>query len=414
VAGWIHPGPPFTKQEQCRDLVLSRRPLPRVGSRQQPLPLTEEEFRQLFTVPNAWGGSPSPAPASSSSPAPAPSPSNAPAPAPQAAASISVDDFRLLQRQLLEQRAEIEALKDGQGGDLDEVSSTYEVGFSSLSLLPGEGAGSWNDLSMMTTKDRKRLLREHTGTFESFPKDLEFKEVFGDYPAVKNLTVSFASFVKEDVRRALTFNKGTIQALLTVHSKLEELSSELLGVSMEDENDEGINDDATVNAKDAREKILLLLENVSGAARLALDAHAGLRLSVSNKVMQSIGAKHLTKAPNDKEKDDFISADVAEKIMERADLKESARIATTANYKGIFGTPSSTSRGNGGKSGRLSKGFNSPSPRSSGNQGRGGGGRSKGGKGGKGGGRGGGRGRGKGTGGSSDKTASSSGAAPTP
>jgi hypothetical protein len=47
-----------------------------------------------------------------------------------------VDDFRLLQRQLLEQRAEIEALKEGQGGDLDEVSSTYEVGFSSLSLLP--------------------------------------------------------------------------------------------------------------------------------------------------------------------------------------------------------------------------------------------------------------------------------------
>jgi hypothetical protein len=152
-----------------------------------------------------------------------------------------------------------------------------------------------------------------------------------------------------------------------------------------------------VNAIDARAKILLLIDNVSGATRLALDAHAGLRLSVSNKVMQSIGAKHLTKAPNDKEKDDFISADVAEKIMERAELKEGVRIATTAT-KGIFGTPSSASRGNGKKTGnRLSQGFNGRSPSPSASQGSGGG-RSKGGKGKGGAGRGGGRGRGRGGG----------------
>ena len=367
VTGWVHPGPPFTKVEQCRDLVISQRKLPNVKSRIQPSPLTDEELRLLLaTLP----------PTQASAPVSAPPPTEE--------HGVSLADFRRLQIQLLDQRAEIEALKDNQGGD-DEAKSTYEVGFSSLALLPEEGKGSWTSLPMMTSKERKRLLREHTGTFEIFPKDLELKEVFGDYPAVKALKINFSAFVKEDMARALTMNKGTIQALLTIHSKLEELNMELLSVAVEDE-DGVVDENATVNAQDMREKIGLLLDNCEGGAKLALDAHAGLRLSVSNKVMQSIGAKHLTKQPNDKEKDDFISKDAAEKIMERAELKEGVRIATDAN-SGFFGTPSRKSKGNGGKGRggrRLSNGFQTPKSKTKTHTGRGAGGGKGRGKGGRG------------------------------
>ena len=259
---------------------------------------------------------------------------------------------------------------------------------------------------MLTKKERNALLREHTGTFEDFPRDLELKEVFGDYPAVKKLTITFNSFVKEDVQRAMKLNKGVLQAILTVHSKLHELNEELLGVALDDQGGQ-VDESAMVDAKDVREKILLLIDNVVGSAKLALDAHAGLRSSVSNKVMTCIGAKHLAVAPSDKEKDDFMSESVAEAILERAELKESVRIATNAN-KGVFGTPSTKQSwgGGGNKSGkRLSKGFNTPpqpkKPTSSGGSkgGKGGGGRGRGGKGG------GGKGRdGRGSGGTETAT----------
>jgi hypothetical protein len=334
--GWVHPGPPYTQVEQCRDLTLSGRSLPVVSTRRQPEPLSPAELIALTQgISNVWQGNTS-------------------------SSQISSDDFDELRAQLLAQQAEISQLRSNMDADPDEAKSTYQVGFSSLALLPGEGAGSWHEVPILAKRDRQRLLREHTGTFGDFPKDLELKEVFGDYPAVKALKITFNAFVKEDMQRALTMNRGTLQSILTVHSKLDELNTELLSLSLNSD-ETTIDESATVNARDVREKVCLLLENVVGASKLALDAHAGLRLSVSNKVMQSIGAKHLSKTSTDKDKDDFISKDVAEKIMERAELKEGVRIATNAT-KGVFGTPTPKSWGNGNakKGRRLSKGFSTP------------------------------------------------------
>ena len=74
--------------------------------------------------------------------------------------------------------------------------------------------------------------------------------------------------------------------------------------------------------------------------------------------------------------------------MERAELKEGVRIATNAT-KGVFGTPTQKTWGNGRKQGkRLSKGFSTPrqpakksQSRPKGGKGGGGKGRGKGGKG---------------------------------
>jgi hypothetical protein len=233
------------------------------------------------------------------------------------------------------------------------------VGFSSLALLPGEGKGSWSELLVLPKRDRQKLLRLHTGIFDDFPKDLELTGVWADYryAAIKNLKITFSEFVKQDVNRALMMiNKGALKSILTVHSKLEELNTELLGVSIPDEST-GVVDEAAVVSAHVREKVALLQENVTGAVSLALDAHAGSCLSVSNKVMGAMGAKHPQKTSADKEMDDFISAKATENIMGRAELKESVRIATNAS-KGIFGTPSQKPAGSGKRTGgRLSTEF---------------------------------------------------------
>jgi len=333
--GWSRPPPPYTQVEQCRDLVLSGRALPPQGDRRMPLPLSELE---LLELPNS-------APREESS---------------SIQQNVSNDDFQFLRQQLLDQQAELNALKENLGAQPDEVRSSYEAGETTLALLPGDGTGSWNDVDIMKKTERQKCLREHTGYFPAFPKDLELKDIFGDYPAVKALKLTFTQFVKEDVHRALALNKGTIKSLLTVHSKLEDLNGELLGLLIDDDN--RVDEAALVSAADVRNKVELLRENVVGATILALDAHAGLRISVANKVMQSIGATHLQKKQTDKETDDFISKDAAEKILERAELKDAVRVATNAT-KGVFGKPTQKAWGNGGKQGKkvsgktLSKGF---------------------------------------------------------
>jgi hypothetical protein len=260
----------------------------------------------------------------------------------------------------------------GGASDGVDATSSYEVGFSSLALLPGEGKGSWSELLVLPKRDRQKLLHLHTGTFDDFPKDLELTSVWADYAAIKNLKLTFSEFVKQDVNRALMMNKGTLKSILTVHSKLDELHTELVGMSIPDESMGAVDETAVVSAHDVREKVALLQENVTGAVSLALDAHAGSCLSVSNKVMNAMGAKHLQKTSADKATDDFISQQATENIMDRAELKEGVRIATNAS-KGIFGTPSQKTGGSGKRAGgRLSTGFNTP-PKGGGGRGKGGG-----------------------------------------
>jgi hypothetical protein len=353
VPGWSRPPPPFTFAEQCRDLVLSRRALPNASTRNLPPPLTEVELTALLT----------PTPAATDV---------------WSALGISQSDFAAMRQTISSQQAEIDMLRGGASDGVDATSS-YEVGFSSLALLPGEGKGSWSELLVLPKRDRQKLLRLHTGTFDDFPKDLELTSVWGDYAAIKNLKLTFSEFVKQDVNRALMMNKGTLKSILTVHSKLEELNTELLGISIPNADTGVVDEAAVVSAHDVRAKVALLQDNVTGAVSLALDAHAGLCLSVSNKVMNAMGAKHLQKTSADKETDDFISAKATENIMDRAELKEGVRIATNAS-KGIFGTPSQKSAGTGKRSGgRLSTGFNTPTKRGGAPKGGGKGGKGKGG-----------------------------------
>ena len=151
--GWSRPPLPYTQVEQYRDLVLSGRALPPQGDRRMPLPLSELELLELTNF--------APREESSSS-----------------QQNVSNDDFQFLRQQLLDQQAELNALKENLGAQPDEVRSSYEVGETTLALLPGDGTGSWNDVDIMKKTERQKCLREHTEYFPAFPKDLELKDIF--------------------------------------------------------------------------------------------------------------------------------------------------------------------------------------------------------------------------------------------
>ena len=94
----------------------------------------------------------------------------------EASLNKCLDTIARQNEQLASQAATLDRLFKAQADPEEVQTSTYEVADSILSQLglTAQGKMSWLDIKPLPKSERRRILREHGGTFKTFPPDPEF------------------------------------------------------------------------------------------------------------------------------------------------------------------------------------------------------------------------------------------------
>ena len=147
--------------------------------------------------------------------------------------SKCLDTIARQNEQLATQAATLDRLFKAQA-DPDEVqTSNYEVADSTLSKLGLTAAGkmSWLDIKPLPKSERRRILREHGGTFRTFPPDLDMLASTKALKLVQDAKVTLPNFATQEVAKFMTRNTGTIKMCGTVLSRVREMKADLTSVS---------------------------------------------------------------------------------------------------------------------------------------------------------------------------------------
>ena len=333
IDGFTRPPGRFTSKQKCRDLTLLRSPLP---SSSTDVPILSDEDVSIFfdTV----------SPGTSSTPRDAPRDRDAEESDTSSIRSSHADDrlssmesamakcldtIAKQHEQLVSQAATLERLFKAQADPDEVMTSTYEVADSILMKLGRNAAGkmSWLDIKPLPKSERRRILREHGGTFATFPPDLDMLASTKALKLVQEAKVTLPHFATQEVAKFMSRNTGTIKMCGTVLSRIREMKSDLTYVSPhlgEDDEDETSLPDVpkSIPTADLLEFLTVLESAADGAMDLAIDTQTLMRLSVSRRIETALGVAHLHQDPNKHPKEDFMSPKTLTVIEDAAKMRE--------------------------------------------------------------------------------------------
>jgi hypothetical protein len=265
--------------------------------------------------------------------------------------------------------------------DPDEVqTSTYEIADSILGKLGRNTAGkmSWLDIKPLPKSERRRILREHGGTFKTFPPDLDMLASTKALKLVQDAKVTLPNFATQEVAKFMARNTGTIKMCGTVLSRIRELKTDLASPITEvgdDDDDEALAPPSSVPIAELLDFLTVLEATSEGAMDLAIDTQTLMRLSVSRRIETALGVAHLHQDPTKHPKEDFMSPKTLTVIEDAVKMREDltwameARKTVTGDCGSLFGNRLHKSPGGGQRN---------PTAHSSRGQGRGTGGKGSG------------------------------------
>ena len=324
IAGFTRSPGLYRAKQKCRDLTLLRTPLP--SSAGPVPPLSDEDVAVFFggvVTPHRLGGD-----SDNDSVRSTPS-SDERLNVLKSSLSKCLETIARQNDQLAAQAVTLERLFKAQA-DPDEIqTSTYEVADSILSKLGLNATGkmSWLDIKPLPKSERRRILREHGGTFKNFPPDLDMLASTKALKLVQDAKVTLPNFATQEVAKFMARNTSTIKMCGTVLSRVRELKSDLNAPLEEDGDDEDAEVPSTRLPSSVPVDVLLefltVLESAAeGSFDLAIDCQTMMRLSVSRRIESALGVAHLQQDPTKRPKEDFISPKTLTLIEDAAKMRE--------------------------------------------------------------------------------------------
>ena len=331
IDGFTRPPGRFTSKQKCRDLTLLRSPLP--SSTTDVPPLSDEDMSVFFdTVPPGDTSTPRDNPRDrdgESDTSSIRSSADERMSSMEAAMAKCLDTIAKQHEQLAVQAATLERLFKAQADPDEVMTSTYEVADSILLKLGRNAAGkmSWLDIKPLPKSERRRILREHGGTFATFPPDLDMLASTKALKLVQDAKVTLPHFATQEVAKFMTRNTGTIKMCGTVLSRVREMKSDLTYVppplGEDDEDDDSLtNVPSSIPTADLLEFLTTLELAADGAMDLAIDTQTLMRLAVSRRIETALGVAHLHQDPTKHPKEDFMSPKTLTVIEEAAKMRE--------------------------------------------------------------------------------------------
>ena len=349
IDGFTRPPGRFTAKQKCRDLTLLRSPLP--SSAKNVSPLSEEDVAVFFdgAPPPGLQNTPRAREDESDTSSIRSSQADDRLSSMEAAMAKCLDTIAQQHEQLAAQAETLQRLFKAQADPEEVLTSTYEVADSILLKLGRNSAGkmSWLDIKPLPKSERRRILREHGGTFATFPPDLDMLASTKALKLVQDAKVTLPNFATQEVAKFMSRNTGTIKMCGTVLSRVREMKADLSYVAPSpDEDDE---EDAalthvpqSVPTADLLEFLTTLEFAADGAMDLAIDTHTLMRLSVSRRIETALGVAHLHQDPMKHPKEDFMSPKTLTVIEEAAKMREDltwameARKTVTSDRSTLF------------------------------------------------------------------------------
>ncbi len=205
------------------------------------------------------------------------------------------------------------------------------------------------DIKPLPKSERRRILREHGGTFTTFPPDLDMQASTKALKLVQDAKVTLPNFATQEVAKFMACNTGKIKMCGTVLSRIRELKSDLTANPdySENEEDEGVTSSHPPNSvptEELLEFLSVLNSATEGAMDLAIDCQTLVRLSVSHRIESALGVSHLYQDPTKRPKEDFISPKTLTLIEDAAKMREDltwameARKVATGDGSSLFGS----------------------------------------------------------------------------
>jgi hypothetical protein len=239
-----------------------------------------------------------------------------------------LDTIAKQNEQLVHQAATLERLFKAQADPEEIQTSTYEVADSVLSKLGRNTAGkmSWLDIKPLPKSERRRILREHGGTFTTFPPDLDMLASTKALKLVQDAKVTLPNFATQEVAKFMARNAGTIKMCGTVLSRVREMKADLTRPSEgSDEDDDEMDSPGlppTVPTATLIEFLSVVESAAEGAMDLSIDTQTLMRLSVSRRIETALGVAHLHQDPTKHPKEDFMSPKTLSIIEDAAKMRE--------------------------------------------------------------------------------------------
>ena len=235
IAGFTRSPGRYSTKQKCRDLTLLRTPLP--SSAGPVPPFSDEDVAVFFggvVTPHRLGVD-----SDNDSVRSTPS-SDERLNVLESSLSKCLDTIARQNDQLATQAVTLERLFKAQADPEEIQTSTYEVADSILSKLglTATGKMSWLDIKPLPKSERRRILREHGGTFKTFPPDLDMLASTKALKLVQDAKVTLPNFATQEVAKFMARNTGTIKMCGTVLSRVRELKSDLTATPEEDGDDE--------------------------------------------------------------------------------------------------------------------------------------------------------------------------------
>ena len=352
---WNRPAGSYRKLDKVRDLVLLRTPFPRNIRTDGAHPLTVERVASLGIVTDEDDTTNEIDDDTSS-------------------VEYQLAEMRRIQAELQEtiqsQSATIQQLFKAQHAEHaeGELSSTHEVLDDVLAKIGYDGTKkvcSWMNILPMSVQDRKLMMREHGGTFTSFPPELDMMETTKMRAEVKKASFTLSEFASKEVSRYMQRNALTIKMSGTALSRVVEMRRRLSDCIA------GTDDEDVVPIADVLNFLEVIEGTTNGTLELAVDTQTHLRLAVSRRIETALGVGHLRKDPLKTEKEDFLPPDTCQIIADAAQKKEDLSWAqnrlTSLKKDSSHGGPSHKSTGGGNNRGAFSQCKKAPG----GNRGRG-------------------------------------------
>ena len=323
VEGFTKPPGRFLSKQKSRDLTLLRSPLP-PSSAAVPT-LTDADvsvfFDRVVTPARRVDGE-------SDTDSVRSTPSEDRMNSLESSLAKCMDTIAKQNEQLVHQAATLERLFKAQADPEEIQTSTYEVTDSVLAKLGRNTAGkmSWLDIKPLPKSERRRILREHGGTFATFPPDLDMLASTKALKLVQDAKVTLPNFATQEVAKFMNRNAGTIKMCGTILSRVREMKSDITPPSTGSDEDDDETDSPglppSIPTALLFEFLTVVESAAEGAMDLSIDTQTLMRLSVSRRIETALGVAHLHQDPTKHPKEDFMSPKTLSIIEDAAKMRE--------------------------------------------------------------------------------------------
>ncbi len=166
-----------------------------------------------------------------------------------------------------------------------------------------DGKASWLDIKPLPKSERRRILREHGGTFTAFTPDLDMLASTKALKLVQEAKLSLPHFATHEVAQIMNRNTGTIKMCGTVLSRIKEMRVDIQ-TPVHDGSDNYASSTGSAPVPpstipdDMLDELLTVLEFAAeGVMDLAIDTQTFMRLAVSRRIETALGVAHLQQDP---------------------------------------------------------------------------------------------------------------------